>query len=58
MQKAIIVKDDQFGEDTINNYLQSGWEVFQMCPMPSSRSGTSCCHTIPVCLVIIQKKDR
>lgn len=57
MQKAIIVKDSSRDDrlNDINDFLQGGWKVVSMCPMPSSITGSMFSQIAPTCLVIIEK---
>lgn len=59
MQKAIIVKGDHSSDvDKLNVYLERGWKVVEVCPMPSSPSTSVHLSGIePQCLVIIEKED-
>jgi len=60
MQKSLIVRDD---ETELNELLRDGWKVVNTCPMPSSCAKSaggyttvaSSSHTVPTCLVIVEK---
>ena len=59
MQRAIKVYNDETLKE-LEKALADGWEVFDMCPMPSSSSVASdvfySYQYSPTCLVIIEKK--
>lgn len=56
-QKAIIVRDNVIGTESLDIYLKAGWRVVNTCAMPSSY-GTgqygACVLTHGTCLVIIE----
>jgi hypothetical protein len=61
MQTSIIVQAGQgSGHSKLEEHLEMGWKVIQMCPMPSSvggggESGFTKDHP-PSCLVILEKQ--
>ena len=56
MQKAIIVADNNLGKERLNQLLEDGWKVVQMCPMTSSAATNSIDYShSPTCLVIVEK---
>ena len=56
MQKAIVLqydRDNNLSLELLNEYLTSGWEVVNTCPMPSADGGYIGNAKLPTCLVII-----
>ena len=62
MKKAIIVKYDLYlgvkkhdqandqATEQLNQMINDGWNILQMCPMSGNNHGQSC-----VCIVVLEK---
>lgn len=61
-QKAIVIFGEGIdsNENTLNEYLNNGWKVINMCAMPSACSSSETNKNLwyePQCLVIIEKES-